>query len=43
LLGMDEISAVTVWLAAQPVPTGAAPAAGAALKLPMDCGSVPQR
>ena len=43
LLSTEEISAVTVWLVAQPVPTGAAPAAGAALKLPMDCGSVPQR
>jgi cytochrome c553 len=43
LLSPEEISAVTVWLAAQPAPTGAAPSAGIALKLPMDCGSVPQR
>ena len=42
LLGADEITAVTVWLAAQPAPTGAAPAAST-VKLPLDCGSVPQR
>ena len=43
LLTPEEINAVTVWLAAQPAPTGAAPAAAPTLKLPMDCGSVPPR
>jgi cytochrome c553 len=43
LLSPEEISAVTAWLAAQPAPTGAAPSAEIALKLPMNCGSVPQR
>jgi cytochrome c553 len=43
LLGPEEISAVSVWLAAQPVPTEAAPSVATALKLPMDCGSVPKR
>jgi cytochrome c553 len=43
LLSPEDISALTVWLAAQPAPTGTAPPAGIALKLPMNCGSVPQR
>jgi cytochrome c553 len=43
LLTPGEIHAVTVWLAAQSPPTGAAPAAATTLKLPMDCGSVPPR
>jgi cytochrome c553 len=43
LLSPEEISAVTAWLAAQPAPKGAPQPAGAAPKLPMDCGSVPPR
>jgi cytochrome c553 len=43
LLSPEEITAVTVWLAAQPAPAVAAPGAAIAQKLPMDCGSVPPR
>jgi cytochrome c553 len=42
LLSPEDIAAVTVWLAAQPAPTGAAPGAAGAAKLPMECGSVLQ-
>jgi cytochrome c553 len=42
LLSADEITAVTVWLAAQPAPAGAAPRAAGTANLPMECGSVPQ-
>lgn len=43
-LNADDVSAVIAYLAAQPVPANAAPAASAAAKLPLDCGSaVPQR
>jgi cytochrome c553 len=35
-----EISAAASWLAAQPVPAGAQPAAAAPAKLPLACGSV---
>lgn len=35
----DDLRATATWLAAQPVPAGAKPAAKAALPLPLDCGS----
>lgn len=41
-LTIEDISAVSAWLAAQPVPSNAAPAAALQEKLPIDCGSVPQ-
>jgi len=43
-LSADDVSTVIAYLAAQPVPANAAPAASAASKLPLDCGSAtPQR
>lgn len=41
-LSVEDISAVSAWLATQPVPADAAPAASLPGKLPMDCGSVAQ-
>jgi cytochrome c553 len=41
-LSVDDISAVSAWLATQPVPADAAPAAPTNHKLPLACGSVPQ-
>jgi cytochrome c553 len=41
-LSVDDISAVSAWLATQPVPADAAPATSASRKLPLACGSVPQ-
>jgi cytochrome c553 len=38
----EEVGAVSAWLAAQPVPAGAKPAAGFRAPLPMPCGSVPK-
>jgi cytochrome c553 len=40
-LSADDLGAVTAFLAAQPVPAHAAPAASAIEKLPLDCGGVP--
>ncbi len=40
-LSVDDISAVSAWLAAQPVPP-AMTAAAARIELPMPCGGVPQ-
>jgi cytochrome c553 len=37
---VEEISAVSAWLAAQPVPADAAPGSGANVKLPLSCGTV---
>jgi hypothetical protein len=37
----DDITAVTRWLAAQPVPAGAKAADAPARPLPMRCGGVP--
>jgi cytochrome c553 len=42
LLSPEDIAAVTVWLAAQPAPAGAVPRAAGTVKLPLECGSVPQ-
>ncbi|MGV3740916.1 MAG: c-type cytochrome [Burkholderiaceae bacterium] len=39
-ISVEEISAVSAWLAAQPVPANAAPASGASVKLPLSCGTV---
>jgi hypothetical protein len=39
---VDDISAVSAWLATQPVPADVAPAAPMNRKLPLACGSVPQ-
>jgi cytochrome c553 len=39
-LSVEEISAVSAWLASQPVPANAAPQA--AIRLPLPCGGVPQ-
>lgn len=41
-LSVDDISAVTAWLATQPVPEDSAPAAASSIKLPIACGSVPK-
>ena len=38
----QEVEAVSAWLAAQPIPPGARPAAGFRRELPMACGSVPR-
>ncbi len=38
----DDIGALAAWLAAQPVPAGARPAAPHAQPLPLDCGSGPR-
>lgn len=40
-LSAEDIAAVSSWLAAQPVPAGAAAVAPASVKLPLACGSVP--
>jgi cytochrome c553 len=40
-LAAEDISALTQWLAAQPVPPGARPAAALPDALPMPCGGVP--
>jgi cytochrome c553 len=37
---IEEISAVSAWLASQPVPGDAAPEAGGNIKLPLECGTV---
>ena len=37
----DDVSAVAAWLAAQPIPTPAAPATAQPAKLPLACGSAP--
>jgi len=37
-----EIVRISSWLAAQPVPAGAKPAAGFASPMPLDCGGVPK-
>jgi cytochrome c553 len=41
-LSADDISAVSAWLASQPVPNDMTPAPALAAKLPMQCGGVPQ-
>lgn len=41
-LSLEDINAVASWLAAQPVPPDAKPAASLPGKLPVDCGSVPR-
>ena len=40
-LSAEDIGAVASWLAAQPIPEGAAAVAPSSLKLPLACGSVP--
>ncbi|WP_414691734.1 c-type cytochrome [Noviherbaspirillum sp.] len=40
-LAVEDISAITAWLATQPVPAESAPAPAASVKLPLACGSVP--
>jgi len=40
-LSLEDINAVSTWLAAQPVPADAKPAAALPGKLPLACGSVP--
>jgi cytochrome c553 len=42
-LTVEDISAVSAWLSSQPVPPNTAPAATAAGKLPIACGSFPQK
>ncbi|MEO8058145.1 MAG: c-type cytochrome [Burkholderiales bacterium] len=42
LLNPDDVSALSQWLAALPVPAGAKPAAGLPAALPMHCGGVPE-
>ncbi|HYD96786.1 MAG TPA: cytochrome c4 [Noviherbaspirillum sp.] len=41
-LSLEDINAVSSWLAAQPVPPGARPAPSLPGRLPIACGSVPQ-
>jgi cytochrome c553 len=43
LLGPGDISAITAWIAAQPVPANAAPLPPGALKLPAECGGLDAR
>jgi cytochrome c553 len=38
----EEVSAVSSWLASQPVPAGMAPAPASSVKLPLRCGSAAQ-
>jgi cytochrome c553 len=42
-LSVEEISAVSSWLASQPAPPDPTPAPSAAVKLPMSCGSFVQK
>jgi cytochrome c553 len=42
LLNPDDISALSQWLAALPVPVGAKPAARLPAALPLNCGGVPE-
>jgi cytochrome c553 len=42
-LSVEDISAVSAWLASQPAPADAKPAAPAAQPLPLRCGSFPQQ
>jgi cytochrome c553 len=37
-LALDDISALSLWLSSQPVPTDASPQTAPAVKLPLDCG-----
>jgi cytochrome c553 len=39
-ISVEEISAVSAWLASQPVPKNAAPQSGRNIKLPIACGTV---
>nr|WP_234815046.1 cytochrome c4 [Noviherbaspirillum denitrificans] len=41
-LSLEDINAVSSWLAAQPVPPDAKPASSLPAKLPLACGSMPQ-
>jgi cytochrome c553 len=41
-LNDDDVAALTAWLAAQPAPANAAPAAANSMRLPLACGSEPQ-
>lgn len=41
-LSLEDINAVSSWLAAQPVPQDARPAASLPAKLPLECGSAAQ-
>jgi cytochrome c553 len=41
-LSAEEISAVSTWLAAQPIPQDMSAASAGSVKLPIACGSVPQ-
>jgi cytochrome c553 len=41
-LSLEDINAVSAWLASQPVPPDAAPAPSPIAKLPIACGSFPQ-
>jgi cytochrome c553 len=41
-LSVEDISAVSAWLASQPVPADAAPVAGSGGRFPLPCGSAPQ-
>lgn len=41
-LSIDDISAASAWLAAQPIPVATLPASPARGKLPIACGSLPQ-
>jgi len=40
-LGMPDVTAISSWLALQPVPAGVPPAADVARPLPLKCGSAP--
>lgn len=42
-LGLDDVNAVSGWLAAQPLPADPRPAAGIARPLPLACGSAPEQ
>ncbi|RYF89661.1 MAG: cytochrome c4, partial [Caulobacteraceae bacterium] len=42
-LSLDDVNAVSSWLAAQPVPADPRPAEAVARPLPLACGSAPEQ
>ena len=42
-LSVEDVSAVSAWLASQPVPAQGRPATALAMRLPLPCGGVPQQ
>jgi hypothetical protein len=42
-MSLDDVNAVSSWLAAQPAPADPRPAASIARPLPLPCGSAPEQ